>query len=54
MSLVNDFYAAARVTRGEMKVLLILLNPVAPHITEELWSLLDKDSAYRPEMAGMG
>ena len=44
MSLVNDFYAAGRVTRGEMKVLLILLNPVAPHITEELWSLLDKDS----------
>jgi leucyl-tRNA synthetase len=44
MSLVNDFYAAGRVTRGEMKILLILLNPVAPHITEELWSLLDKDS----------
>lgn len=37
MSLVNDFYAAGKVTRGEMKTLLILLNPVAPHMTEEMW-----------------
>ncbi|HHU49478.1 MAG TPA: leucine--tRNA ligase [Clostridiales bacterium] len=44
MSLVNDFYAAGRVTKGEMKVLLILLNPVAPHITEELWSKIDSQS----------
>ncbi|MDI6617981.1 MAG: leucine--tRNA ligase [Clostridiales bacterium] len=41
MALVNDFYAAGKVTRGEMKTLLILLNPVAPHITEELWQQLD-------------
>ena len=27
------------VTRGEFKTLLTLLNPVAPHITEELWSI---------------
>ena len=25
------------VTKGEFKTLLTLLNPVAPHITEELW-----------------
>ena len=36
MSLVNDF-AGNGTTRGEMKILLKLLNPFAPHITEELW-----------------
>ncbi len=40
MSLLNDFYTKGSITRCEMKTLLILLNPVAPHITEELWSLL--------------
>lgn len=39
MSLVNDFYSAARVTKGEFRTFLMLLNPVAPHITEELWQL---------------
>ena len=37
MSLINDFYKKNTVTRGEYKALLTLLNPVAPHITEELW-----------------
>ena len=37
MSLVNDFYRAGKVTRGEFSTLLLLLNPVAPHMTEELW-----------------
>ena len=37
MALVNDFYSAGKITRGEMKTLLILLNPVAPHMTEEMW-----------------
>lgn len=40
MSLINDFYKAGRVTRGEFKTLLTLLNPVAPHMTEELWETL--------------
>ena len=39
MSLVNDFYAIEKVNRSEFKTFLILLNPVAPHITEELWQL---------------
>ena len=29
-----------KVTRGEFKTLLTLLNPVAPHMTEELWETL--------------
>jgi leucyl-tRNA synthetase len=37
MSLVNDFYSKGKVNRAEFKTFLILLNPVAPHITEELW-----------------
>ncbi len=37
MSLINDFYKVNRVTKGEYKTLLTLLNPVAPHMTEELW-----------------
>ena len=41
MALINDFYKEGKVTRGEFKTLLILLNPVAPHITEELWDLMD-------------
>ena len=39
MALVNDLFKAEKVTRGEFKTLLQLLNPVAPHITEELWEI---------------
>ncbi len=39
MTLVNDLYDTGA-TRGEVKVLLQLLNPFAPHITEELWEML--------------
>ena len=39
MSLVNDFYKINKVTRGEFRTLLILLNPVASHMTEELWEV---------------
>ena len=37
MALINEFYKKNAVTRGEYRTLLVLLNPVAPHITEELW-----------------
>ncbi len=40
MSLVNEFYRLNRVTKGEFKSLLILLNPVAPHMTEEIWQII--------------
>ena len=39
MSLINEFYKKGSVTKGEFKTLLTLLNPVAPHITEELWEM---------------
>ena len=37
MTLVNEMVSVGSVTRGELKTLLLLLNPVAPHITEEMW-----------------
>lgn len=37
MSLVNDFSKKGSVTKDEYKTLITLLNPVAPHMTEELW-----------------
>ncbi|MDE6233632.1 MAG: leucine--tRNA ligase [Lachnospiraceae bacterium] len=41
MSLINDFYKAGKVTKGEFKTLITLLNPVAPHMTEELWEIMN-------------
>ena len=37
MSFVNDIYADGSITRGELRALMLCLNPVAPHITEEMW-----------------
>ena len=37
MSLLNDLNDAGGATREELRILLILLNPFAPHITEEMW-----------------
>ena len=38
MSLVNDFYANGA-SRGDMKALLLMLSPFAPHMCEELWEM---------------
>jgi leucyl-tRNA synthetase len=48
MTLVNEFYQKGSVTVGEYKALLMLLNPVAPHMTEEIWRNLGEttDLAY--------
>ncbi|MBR3593808.1 MAG: leucine--tRNA ligase [Clostridia bacterium] len=37
MSLLNGIYAKKNVTRGELKTFITLLNPFAPHLTEEMW-----------------
>ncbi len=37
MALINDISAKGSITRGEFKTLITLLNPFAPHLTEELW-----------------
>ena len=38
MSLVNDFYQNGA-SRGDMKALLLMLSPFAPHMCEELWEM---------------
>ena len=40
MALINDIAAAGGITKEEYRILLLLLNPFAPHITEELWEIL--------------
>ena len=37
MGLINEFFKKNSINKAEYKTFLILLNPVAPHITEELW-----------------
>ena len=38
MTMVNEFYKQKVINRAEFKTFLQLLNPFAPHITEELWN----------------
>ncbi len=40
MALINDFYKKNSLTGEEYRTLLLLLNPTAPHITEELWEIM--------------
>ena len=37
MTIVNEFYRLKRINKAEFNTLLILLNPIAPHMTEELF-----------------
>lgn len=37
MTMVNEFTKAKKITRAEYKTFLQLLNPFAPHMTEEIW-----------------
>ncbi len=39
MSLLNEISETKQITRGEYRTYLTLLNPFAPHITEELWEM---------------
>ena len=43
MAILNDFYKKGQITRGEFSTLITLLNPVAPHMTEELWQLMGNE-----------
>ena len=39
MTLINRIYDEGSLTKKELSDFLILLNPVAPHMTEEMWEL---------------
>lgn len=41
MSLLNEFNDIGMITKKDLRTYLTLLNPVAPHITEELWQITD-------------
>ena len=40
MTLLNKFYDSGAVTREELRIFTLLLNPFAPHLTEELWEAM--------------
>ena len=39
MSLLNEFNSLGKITKQDLRTYLLLLNPVAPHITEEIWEI---------------
>ena len=39
MSLMNNIYSTGKITADEYKIFITLLNPFAPHITEEIWEM---------------
>ncbi|WP_394268444.1 leucine--tRNA ligase [Anaerococcus nagyae] len=39
MTLSNEMRSQASITKDDFKTYIILLNPVAPHMTEELWKM---------------
>ncbi len=52
MTLLNKIYENGKINRAELKTLIILVNPFAPHVTEEMWSncgygeMLAKDAKW--------
>lgn len=40
MTLLNEIYNVGSITKKEFRNLLIILNPFAPHVTEELYQLI--------------
>ncbi|MBQ3562592.1 MAG: class I tRNA ligase family protein, partial [Clostridia bacterium] len=39
MTLLNNIYEAGKINKAELKTFLLLVNPFAPHITEEMWEI---------------
>ena len=44
MTLLNEIYDAGSITRKELKTFILLLNPFAPHVTEEINEALGFDT----------
>ena len=44
MTMINEFYKLKRINKAELKTFLQLLNPFAPHITEELYQIIGENS----------
>jgi len=43
MGTINTIYDIGKITKEELSVLAKLLSPFAPHVAEEIWSLLGRD-----------
>ena len=43
MGAINTIYDIGKITKEELSVLAKLLSPFAPHVAEEMWSLLGRD-----------
>ena len=41
MALLNEIYEKGAITKGELKTFLTLVNPFAPHVSEELWEVMN-------------
>ena len=41
MTLYNEVSATGYITRGELKAFITILNPFAPHLTEEIWEQMN-------------
>ena len=41
MTLLNEFNNLDKISKEQYKIFLILLNPVCPHITEEIWQRME-------------
>ncbi len=39
MTLLNAIYTKGSINKAELKALLLLVNPFAPHVTEEMWEV---------------
>jgi leucyl-tRNA synthetase len=44
MTLLNEYNKKDAITKADYEVLLTLLNPIAPHVTEELWEMLGHET----------
>ncbi|MDE6677411.1 MAG: leucine--tRNA ligase, partial [Ruminococcus sp.] len=41
MTLINDIYAVGAINKAELSALCVMLNPFAPHITEEIYNVIN-------------
>jgi leucyl-tRNA synthetase len=51
MSLINDVTSFGSINKKELGIFAVLLNPFAPHVTEEIWDLCNLGNGIVAEQA---